>query len=351
MRERDRAARLGAVALACLALSGCRRAGSSGPPRVELGAGVEYVERVCETSAGAVRLRSLRYAPATAQLRVLQNPTARREAACQNRYGGRDIVALLPGVEGFRPSAFANGNFFHLLDGRFRSNGFLYSLEGARGARVMAPLQPTTNVDYRGDRLLVLDSRGAHELRIDTGECLAGACGASVVGTRWVDPAGDSALRAGGRRRTEAELVEALRGAFPTVSAALQLTPASELPDERGSVRTSAYVQCNDRHSWTCAPHPATWVCVRPTGEAAVITAESAEYEPLATALGPAGRCGTECAGLYILDGGGSAQVGYVRQGTREVVMRFAGKSDASPAPGCSTYRPVEHYLVLGAGE
>jgi hypothetical protein len=91
-----------------------------------------------------------------------------------------------------------------------------------------------------------------------------------------------------------------------------------------------------------------TLLCLRADRTVAVITAEQAHYAALAVALGEDGACGSECAALYLLDGGGSAQVGYVDPVERRFVMRYAGRSNPTPAPGCATYRPVDHYLVLG---
>ncbi len=323
-----------------------------GPARVALRPGVEYVETVCATGDGPVRLRALHLRPRTsAQFRALPNPTAHRDSRCLQRYGGADLRSLTVGVPGFRVLGAANGNFFHERPSGFRSNGMIWSAEGAAGGRLLAPMQPTVDLDYRGDRVLVVDGAGGHELRVATGPCVPGACRSTVVATRFVDEPARAVLDRHRGPLDDAELVAVVREAFPSTTLAMQLTPAyEEAPAGADAATLSEYVRCVPRHPWTCDPHPVTLLCVRP-GAVSVITAESTRYAGLATALAPRGACETGCEALYLLDGGGSAQVGYVDPDGHNFIVRYAGKADRQPPAGCATYRPVDHYLAIGVAD
>jgi hypothetical protein len=198
-----------------------------GPEHVALGSGVDYHDTTCATAAGPVRLRTLLLRPGEgASLRALRNVTAARDRRCLQRYGGSDLRILVAVTPGFRVLGAANGNFFHEWPPGFRANGMIWSSEGVNGGRWMAPLQPTADSDCRGDRVVVVDDEGGHEVQVATGRCEPGACRASFVTARFARPSAFAVLAGGREPRDEGAFLGALRSAFPRMTFAMQLTPA-----------------------------------------------------------------------------------------------------------------------------
>jgi hypothetical protein len=307
--------------------------------------GLAYHRWVCGSSV----VHELRMAASTdLELRIVRNPTAHRDPRCLERYGGSDALSLLAARDSFVTLAFVNGNFFHLVDGGFASNGFLWSA-GASDGETIAPIESTLDPDYRGDRLVIAEGARATELRFTTSRCTPGECRSTVASDANVaGPTADADL-------DDTALVTRIRTAFPHASAALQLTPALVERESCGAARCprvpSPYVECVAEHRWTCDPHSVTFLCVHEDRTISLLASEKALYAPLVSALSEGGTCGTECTMLYLLDGGGSTQLGFRNASDAPLRMAYAGKFDPSPPTGCATFRPVDHYLIVGRAE
>jgi hypothetical protein len=248
-----------------------------------------------------------------------------------------------------------NGNFFHRLPGgTFRSNGMIWTATDAPDGAPLAPIEPTVDKDFRGDHVFVADATGGHEVRIASGPCAPGACRVTVSPLPGTPAAAWDVLRARPQPMDDAEFVAALRAAFPGLTLAMQLNHAlSDAAGDRAAAPEQVLAEafrCGPAHAWTCQPHAVTLLCAHPDGAVSLMTSEPASYADLAAGLRVGGACATECALLYLLDGGGSAQIGYADPAGGAFRVTYAGKHDAAPPPGCAEYRPVEHYLVVGTG-
>lgn len=314
----------------------------SGAP-VALAPGLRFREVACRVGDDIVHLRELRLgAGAGLQLRAVLNPSARTDARCSQRYGGSDLRAVLPSVPGFRVLGATNGNFFHRVGHGFRANGMIWSLD-VRGGSLLAPVQPTVDPDFRGDRVAVVDTTGLHELRIETGACEPGACAVSL------SAATSPAERARFARRegpmSQDEFVAAMREAYPTMTLAMQLNHAYAAGP--GDALAESF-RCSPALRWTCDPHPVTLLCGSRDGAVSLLSATPVSYPSLPVGLRPGGPCDARCETLYILDGGGSTQIGYTDPTSGAFRVEFAGKVYPSAPTGCATYRPVDHYLAIG---
>ncbi len=310
---------------------------------VTLAPGLAYREVACRVGDDILHLRQLQLRPGVApQLRAVLNPSARTDARCAQRYGGADLREVLPAVPGFRVLGATNGNFFHRLGEGFRANGMIWSLD-ARGGSLLAPVQPTVDPDFRGDRVAVVDASGLHELRIETGACEPGAC--AVTLSTATSP--DERARFGRREgpMSQDEFVAAMRGAYPTMTLAMQLNHAYAAGP--GDALAESF-RCTPARRWTCDPHPVTLLCGSHDGAVSLLAAERVSYPALPVGLRPGGACDTRCETLYILDGGGSTQVGYTDAATGAFRVEFAGKVYPNAPTGCATHRPVDHYLAIG---
>jgi hypothetical protein len=365
-RRVRRAPRLGIAALlllGCHAPGGAGRRGTcaGGTPTARpseaartLHPGLQYREQSCQVGEHTLRLRQLELrAGAGLELRAQLNPTARTDARCGQRYGGeQDIRHSFTDVPGFRVLGATNGNFFHRLGEGFRSNGMIWSREGVDQGVLLAPVQPTSDPDFRGDHVFIADAHGGHEVRIATGDCTPGECRVSIVPPPATPAAVYERLRARPQPMSEADFIAALREAFPSMTLALQINHAYAEPEEdpqASSLHTLApSFRCSPTRTWTCRAHPVTLLCAARDGSVSLLTAESISYPALPAGLRPGGPCGTECEQLYILDGGGSAQIGYIDPSDGHFELRYAGRIYEDPAPGCARYRPVDHYLTIG---
>jgi len=310
---------------------------------------VEYEDLLCRVDGVAVRLhRAHARRRAGVELRVLANPTARRNESCRHSYGGEDLLAVARRTRGLRLLAATNGYFFHFTDrGAERSNGFLWSRVGRTGAgEVLSPLEPTIDPDMRGDRLVVADDRGLHELRMSTGDapCAPGACRVSELegeGKRVV---------AAGSALDERTLVTALRSAFPRMTSAMQMVPAlGDAP--AGSDPLAPAWRCpEDRNApdaWKCERQPVAILCGHADGSVSLLAAEPARYAELARGLREGGSCGIGCRTLSFMDGGRSTQIAAVGD-DGALTPRWAMFLADRPAAGCGRLRPVHHYVALG---
>lgn len=311
---------------------------------IALAPGLRYREVACRVGDDVVHLRELELRRGTAlQLRAVLNATARTDPRCAQRYGGSDLRAVLPATPGFRVLGATNGNFFHRLGEGFRANGMIWSLD-ANGGTLLAPVQPTVDPDFRGDRLAVVDAEGLHELRIGTGACEPGRCEVTLSAATAPELRARFARRDGAM--SQEELVAALRGAFPTMTLAMQLNHAYE--GAPGDALAESF-RCSPARRWTCDAHPVTLLCGARDGSVSLLAAERVSYPLLPVGLRPGGPCDARCETLYILDGGGSTQIAYVDPASAALRVEFAGKVYPNAPDECATYRPVDHYLAIGA--
>lgn len=354
MQLLDRSLRRGLLATACL-LAGCsaphvgggslasrfERAPFVSSAPVVLAPGSAYRELACRVGDDVLHLRQLTLRRgASAEVRAVMNPTARTDERCPQRYGGRDLQAVLPSTPGFQVRGAINGNFFHRLGGGFRANGMIWSRD-AGGGSLLAPLQPTVDPDLRGDRLAVIDADGLHEVHIATGPCEPGRCSATVTAATDADTLARFHGRVG--PMPQEALSAALREAFPTMTLAMQLNHAYDGPP--GDALAESF-RCSPARRWTCDAHPVAILCGARDG-VSLIVAERLAYRSIPAGLRPGGACDTRCEALYILDGGGSAQIAHVDP-AGAFVVDYAGKVYPSAPDGCATYRPVDHYLAIG---
>ncbi len=311
---------------------------------VTLAPDLRYREIACRVGGDILHLRELQLRPgASLQLRAVLNASAHTDARCSQRYGGSDLREVLPAVPGFRALGATNGNFFHRLGEGFRANGMIWSLD-SRGPSLLAPVQPTVDPDFRGDRVAVVDAQGLHELRIETGACEPGACTVSLSTATSPQERARFARRDG--PMSQDEFVAAMRAAYPTMTLAMQLNHAYAAAP--GDALAESF-RCTPARRWTCDPHPVTLLCGTRDGAVSLLAAERVSYPALPVGLRPGGACDTRCETLYILDGGGSTQIGYTDAASGAFRVEFAGKVYPNAPNGCATYRPVDHYLAIGA--
>jgi hypothetical protein len=353
-----------ALALVAFALAACGSAAPGGATHVVgtsqasvtlvAASPLDYAARSCRVDGVALALHALTPAPdAALELRVLQSPTARRDERCRHRFGGDDLLHTPLAGLGIEPLGAVNGWFFSRLpDGSSRSNGFLWS-QLAAGPRVLAPLASTEDPDMHGDRLVVADARGLHELRLASGPCAQGECRARVLAS-VSDPAVAAHAAELAVPLDDAALAALVTELFPTATMAMQLVAA--LPDAPVTAETPAQERvaaawrCPTDHSapdgWKCERQAVSVLCGAVDGRVSLLSVEPARYWEIVAGLRAGGPCATECAQLYVLDGGYSPQL--ATHDADGWDMRWGFFEESAPAEGCPQYRPVEHWLVLG---
>lgn len=300
-----------------------------------LAPGLEYRERECTVAGRQLELSELRLEPGKKlELRALANPGAHPYSQCRDGYGGPDIDELLKIQTAFEVLGATNGTVFRESHGGYVSNSLVWS----QGAGLIAPLRKGG-----GTSLFVADSRGGHGARLVFVPCKGrGKEACAKLALAGTPPS---------RAFTGSGLIAELKKRFPGMSLAVQ----SNMPlmdgakDAKGAFThwsrcpTADPRQSND---WRCRPLARTVLCSKAGGGISLFTTPAAYPLDLADGLRVGGACETDCVFFYNLDGGGSTQLSRRDPGTRELVT--TGRKIETSQPGCSPFRPVDNYLVIG---
>jgi hypothetical protein len=307
--------------------------------QTQIAPGLNYGEFECTVRGRQLRFRELRIEPGHGlELRAVSNPEARPNSRCRDGYGGTDLPTLLRNpdfVPGFQVLGATNGTLFHEASRRqadgppvagFASNSMLWSAAGV----LLAPLRSAG-----GTHLLIADSQGGHELALAFEKCGHETC------ARYGTPPSAQAY-------TGRDLIARLRTQFPTMTLAIQ----SNMPLMGGTQDTHGrfthYTACPapGSNNWKCASNYRTVLCSRADGTLSLLTTPSAYPLELADGLRVRGACHAECVNFYNLDGGGSTQMAFLDPTSGSYTM--SGRRIDTTQEGCSPYRPVDNYLVIG---
>jgi hypothetical protein len=281
-----------------------------------------YAAQDCRINGHEIHLEELRLNPASGlELRAVRNPEARPDGNCRGGYGGPDLQKLLAKrdwIPGFEVLGAVNGTVFREQSRHYVSNSLLWS----KDAGLIAPLRKGG-----GTHLFVADANGGHELPIATFHS----------------------------SRTSQDLISLLRKRYPTMTLALQSNMAlmsdSTSPRRKTTPgkRRAHWTACPDSalNDWRCIPKERTVLCARSDHGISLLTTQPALPLDLAQGLKRGGACHTDCEIFYNLDGGGSTQM--ARPDPKEAGgFVFSGRRIETSQPGCSPYRPVDNYLVIG---
>ena len=321
-------------------------AGTALADTVQVAPGLEYRDFDCTVRGHQLTFHELRLQPGRRlKLRAIPNPSARPNPRCRDGYGGTGIQTLLGNPElspGFQILGVTNGTFFHettrhLPGGEtapgYASNSLLWS----DGGGFIAPLRGAG-----GSRLFIADAQGGHEVQMTFAHCRKETC------ARLRFP-GQSEPTA--RAYNSQDLIPALRARFPTMTLAVQ----SKIPLMNGEVDAQGhfthYTACPAAGSsdWRCAATYRTVLCSRTDGTISLLTTPSAYPLDLADGLRAGGACHAECVLFYNMDGGGSTQMAYLDPASGATPSYpMSGRRIETSQEGCSAYRPVDNYLVIG---
>jgi hypothetical protein len=298
-----------------------------------LTSGLSRTEYSCKVQGRRMDFEELRLERGKGlEIRAWWNPTAVRNPRCRADYGGLDLERLLKSQppHDFEVLGATNGTVFRVLERRqsdgtrvrgYVSNQMLWSKK--RG--LIAPLRR-----LGGGHIFVVDEAGGHELLMKFEKSFVRVT-PSLTQTRA--PLGIETF------------LNHLQIRYPTMTLALQ----SNMPMSGDT----SYTHCpsdsagNPRNGgdWRCLNLARTALCGRSDGSVSLITTAGAFPEDLSTALGLHGPCQAECSILFNLDGGGSTQLAYL---TKKSEWATSGSRMETSQPGCSPYRPVDNYLVIG---
>ena len=327
---------------------------------VTLAPGLTHFEFSCRVNGHDTNFEELRMdAGNGVELRVLPNPYAAPNSRCRNGYGGPDLPALLSKTpsDDFTILGATNGTFFRSVerreeDGtrihRYASNHFLWS----KGAGLVAPLRQNG-----GQTIFIADTNGGRDLRIHFERCGTSTC------ARLIAPYPPELSLAPTRTPfahlpDSAAWASALTEVFPTMTLAIQ----SNLPLTGGvqhhrPEHYAHYTECptddagNPKHGdWRCSRAPRTLLCGRTDGSVSILSTPGAYPYDVAVGLKQNGSCQAECKFLHNLDGGGSTQMGHRGLGANLTEWKMTGSKVETAETGCSPFRPVDHYLILGLG-
>jgi hypothetical protein len=305
---------------------------------VVLTPGLTYSQRELRVQGRPIQLEELRRAKgASIELRAMPNPRATHNPVCRHGYGGVDLPGLLAAPEAtpsaatasFTPLAATNGTLFRIVhEGKYSSNHMLWS----KGQGLLAPIRKAG-----GTTLFVADASGGRELKVAFEQCKPPQSGSCV---RVVTP---ELAAMGGLAHAAADFTQRLEQAFPTMTLAVQSNMALH-SSPNGNSRAFDCPE-NKTNDWRCAKAARTLLCSRSDGSLSLMTTPGAYPSDLVTALTAHRDSGLkECRLLYNLDGGASTQMGRLEGGA----WSFSGSRMETSEPGCSAYRPVDHYFVFG---
>lgn len=299
-------------------------------------AAIVRTELACRVGASELRFEELRWTPGSGtELAALANRAAAPNPRCRNGYGGPDLPALLATLpDSARVLAGTNGTFFRVSGRGYASNHLVWS----KASGLIAPFRKAG-----GASLFLADARGGHELRIRFESCGKGSTCARLDRPYPPELASPAARARFARLPDSPAWIAALREAYPSMTFAIQ-SHMRLVGGREGSLQCPTDENGAPRYGdWRCARAPRTALCGREDGSVSLFTTSGAAPHELSEALKKRGACHAECVHLHNLDGGGSTQSGYRQD--QEWIMN--GNRMETSEPGCSPFRPVDHYIVF----
>lgn len=292
--------------------------------------GLEYRQFGCTVHGRALTFDELMIKPGHGlELGALANPSARPNPRCRDGYGGSDLTAILDKpVPGFDIEGATNGTFFHKAKPGYASNSLLWS----RASGLISPLRR-----HGGTHLFIADGQGGHEASLGFEACKKEPC---------------ARLGFAGQPQSRAlnthDILALLKSKFPTMTLAVQSNIPLMNGEEDAQGRFTHYTACPapGRNDWRCALNSRTVLCARADKAISLLTTPVAAVFDLADGLRVGGACHADCVLFYNLDGGGSTQMAHRDQASGKPVV--SGRKIETTQEGCSPYRPVSNYLVVG---